>query len=325
MRAALGGLAKLGALALAVASLLGWAGRWAWPFELFANFRVQYAVLFFAVAALLLALKHYQWALGTALAAILTAASVFAYAGWPQSVPTLRDPAAFRLVTFNVWFRNTDLRRVATYLEQSAADAVVLLELDRPKALQLRALLPSYGFAQIGNEPHGAVIFSRWPLLEQRFESLCTGCVSIASARLDWRGRQIDLIGAHLHWPIGAAAAGLRARELQGLAQVSRQRAAATLLGGDFNLTPWSRYFSEFVGSSGLVDCAERQGWKPTWPRASRLLGIRIDHCFASREWRTVQVSVGPPLGSDHLPNVVDLTLQAPERSVDRGRYAELR
>jgi endonuclease/exonuclease/phosphatase (EEP) superfamily protein YafD len=325
MRAALGALAKLGALALATALLLGWVGRWAWPFELFANFRVQYAALLFPCAAILLALKQYKWGLGTALGAILTAASVFAYAGWPDSAQAGRDPAAFRLITFNVWFRNTDLRRLATYLEQSAADAAVLLELDRSSALQLRQLLPSYGFSQIGSEPHGAVIFSRWPLRDQAFESLCAGCVSIASARLDWQGRTINLLGAHLHWPIGPTAARLRARELQGLAQLVRQRGVVTLLGGDFNLTPWSRYFDDFLDGSGLQDCAKHQGWKPTWPRAAPLLGIRIDHCFASPGWQTVRVSVGPPLGSDHLPNVVDLTLPAPDRRSERGRYAELR
>jgi endonuclease/exonuclease/phosphatase (EEP) superfamily protein YafD len=81
------------------------------------------------------------------------------------------------------------------------------------------------------------------------------------------------------------------------------------LLGGDFNLTPWSRYFTQFVANSGLVDCARQQGWNPTWPRSPKVLGIRIDQCFASDGWRTIDVSVGPRLGSDHLPNIVDLRL----------------
>jgi endonuclease/exonuclease/phosphatase (EEP) superfamily protein YafD len=304
-------IAKLGTVGLWLALLMGLAGQWAWPLELFANFRVQYAVLLFGCMAIALAVRQFKWALAAAVSAVLTTTSVFLYIGWPNAAPILRESAdTFRLITFNVWFRNQDLRPLARYLEASGADAVVLLELDAPRAVQLRKLLPSYRYSQIGNEPHGAVMLSRWPLFDQRFESLCVGCASIARARLDWHGQQLTLLGVHLHWPLGPSVARLRGEELQGLAQlVGSTTQGAILLGGDFNLTPWSRYFRQFVASSGLRDCAQLQGWNPTWPRSPAVLGIRIDQCFASAAWRTLDVRVGPHLGSDHLPNVVDLRL----------------
>ena len=311
MRSATAFIAKLGTVGLTLALLAGWAGRWAWPLELFANFRVQYAVLLLGCMAILLVVRQFKWALATAVVCLLSATTVLRYTGWPNSVSSEHTSVdTFRFITFNVWFRNRDLQPIANYLDASGADAVVLLELDAPEAQRLRKLLRSYPFAQIGNTPHGAVIFSRWPLFEQRFESLCAGCVSIARARLDWRGQQLTLLGAHLHWPLGAAVARLRAEELQALAQlVSTSTQGPTLLGGDFNLTPWSGYFTQFTSSSGLSDCARRQGWNPTWPRSPAVLRIRIDQCFASSAWQTIGVSVGPELGSDHLPNVVDLRL----------------
>jgi endonuclease/exonuclease/phosphatase (EEP) superfamily protein YafD len=214
-------------------------------------------------------------------------------------------------VTFNVWFRNQELLRVASFLERSGADTVILLELERTRALQLQALLPSYRFAHIDTAAHGAVLFSRWPLIEPQFIALSAQGARVASAQLNWRGRIITVVGAHLHWPIGPRDAALRRAELRGLATVMRAQPGPVLLGGDFNVTPWSRYFARFVADSGLVDCARDQGWRPTWPARPVVLRIRIDHCFASADWRTEQVTVGPPLGSDHLPNVLDLRLEA--------------
>ena len=307
---------KTATLATALGLLCGYAGQLAWPLELFVNFRLQYGLLFCGCVLCLLAARRFRWALLAVVGAAFCMLSVVAYTGspWPDSSTRDTDsssrPASFRLVTFNVWFRNQDLRRVATYLEQIGADAVILLELSPENALRLQALLPSYQFAQIDPQPHGAVIFSRWPLAEQQFWFLCSQCTRIARAKLDWRGQQITLLGAHLHWPIGGPAAALRRAELQALGKLMRSRQGPTLLGGDFNLTPWSRYFSDFLAGSALADCTRGHGWRPTWPQQLASLGIRIDHCFASQDWQTAAATVGPRLGSDHLPNVVDLRLR---------------
>lgn len=298
-----------GTLSAALGLLFGYLGPWAWPFELFANFRVQYAALFALCMLLLLGVRRFKWALAAAFGAAFCVVSVIAYTGWPWPAALQREADAFRLVTFNVWFRNQDLARTARYLERSGADAVILLELERSRALRLQALLPSYPYAHIDDQIHGAVIFSRWPLRDAQFEPLCGLCTRIARARLEWRGRQITLLGVHLHWPLGAEVASLRRTELRALAKLVRAQQGATLVGGDFNLTPWSRYFTEFVAQSGLSDCAHGQGWSPTWPMWPAALLIRIDQCFASSDWQTTDITIGPRLGSDHLPNVVDLRL----------------
>lgn len=301
--------AKAGIAATSLGLLCGLFGELAWPLELFANFRVQYAVLLAGLALCLLLLRQWRWAFVALVLAGYCAASVASHTGWPWPYVGAREPGSFRLVTFNVWYRNQELERVATYLEQTGADAVVLLELSPQRAHLLAELLPSYPHVQIDTAAHGAVIFSRWPILEQRFEPLCAGCTRIARAALAWRETQVTLLGAHLHWPIGPVAAKLRSAELGALAQLARLQNGPTLLGGDFNLTPWSRYFDAFVADSGLADCARGHGWKPTWPQRPAALWIRIDQCFASSHWQTQAVMVGPNLGSDHLPNVVDVTL----------------
>lgn len=302
-------IAKAGTVATCFGLLCGLLGKLAWPLELFANFRVQYTVLLAICAFALLLSRQFRWALAATVAAAYCATSIVAHTGWPWPVAAVRESNTFRLVTFNVWFRNQDLARVASYLERTRADVVVLLELSAPRAHVLAQMLPSYPHAHIDTAEHGAVIFSRWPIAEQRFEPLCAGCTRIARVDLDWRGERVTVLGAHLHWPIGPRDSKLRGAELAALTALAHSQTGPTLLGGDFNLTPWSRYFDAFVAGSGLTDCARGQGWKPTWPSAPAALWIRIDQCFASTNWQTRAVMVGPDLGSDHLPNIVDLAL----------------
>jgi endonuclease/exonuclease/phosphatase (EEP) superfamily protein YafD len=306
---------KFVTVASALGLLCGYGGQLAWPLELFANFRVQYGIAFVVGGACLLAARNFRWGLFALSSAAFCMISVLVQAGWPWSNIPILTPAdasrraTFRLVYFNTWFRNQDLTRTAAYLERVGADAVILLELNAGAARRLQALLPSYRFAHIDTEPHGAVFFSRWPLADQQFWPLCSQCTRMARATLYWRGQAITLLGAHLHWPIGPQAATLRRAELQALARLARSQPQATLLAGDFNLTPWSLYFDEFLEGSALADCGRGRGLLPTWPAQLASFGIRIDHCFASQDWQTAGIGVGPELGSDHLPSVVDLTL----------------
>jgi endonuclease/exonuclease/phosphatase (EEP) superfamily protein YafD len=84
------------------------------------------------------------------------------------------------------------------------------------------------------------------------------------------------------------------------------------LIAGDFNLTPWSEYFSDALEQSGLHDAALGFGLARSWPAQFAPAGIRIDHCLLSRHWRSQSTSIGPDLGSDHLPLVADVSLSRP-------------
>ena len=81
---------------------------------------------------------------------------------------------------------------------------------------------------------------------------------------------------------------------------------------GDFNAAPWSQHFRTTLQKSGLNDAAEGHGLAPSWPSQFPPLGIRIDHCWASRHWRSSDVRLGPSYGSDHQPLIADLVWTAP-------------
>lgn len=302
-----GKLAIFAAVGAWLGFLAGFAGRWAWPLDLFAHFRIQYAIVLALACMTLLLLRRPRMAVLALAGTVATTASVIAYTGWhlqPAQAQAVRD---FRLVTFNVFYRNRNLEGIANYLQRIDADVVALQELEPPQALQLAALLPSYPHVSAqAQSRYGAIMFSRWPIVADEIVELVPGGAGVEKTVIDWRGQPVTLIGAHLHWPIRPGTAHLRNAELHRLAQLARSIDGPLFVGGDFNVTPWSPNFRDAVAESGLQDCARGQGPVTTWPTFFAPALIRIDHCLASEDWRVVAMRTGPGLGSDHYPVVID-------------------
>lgn len=291
-----------------LAFLAGYLGPHAWLLELLANFRVQYMALF-ALCAIALAIARWR---RMAFVAFLGVAATTA-----SMSPYFREPLAhaaagehFKLVTFNVWFRDAQIEETASYLERSRADVIVLQEVDLAHLEQIADVLRSYPHhVQTPSVRYGLAIFSRTPLSEVEHLSLPGRVTRITRVKTRWNDADVAIIGTHLSWPVSPMPARQRAAELELIAARVRRETGPVLVAGDFNLTPWSRYFARFVESSGLADCALGRGVRGSWPSQLPIVRIRIDQCFASSHWRVRSIDVGPRLGSDHLPVSVELDL----------------
>ena len=312
-------LAILGTAGVWLCLLAALLGRLAWPFDLFAHFRVQYAALFVLFACALMLLRRFWIAVAAAVGFGVSAVPLLPYVtSEPMSaaVAATREET-FRLVSFNVWFRNPDMARVAEYIENSQADAIVLLELTPTQAEMLVPLLPTYPNYHIDSSRMGAAVFTRWPVISAKSVPLSQGGAVAAQLMLDWRGTPVSVLGVHLNWPLGARNSAFRKQELSSLVTLSKAQHGPLLVAGDFNLTPWSEYFSAALEQSGLHDATLGFGLTRSWPAQFAPLGIRIDHCLLSRHWQARAATVGPSLGSDHLPLVADVALRRAGRQQD--------
>jgi endonuclease/exonuclease/phosphatase (EEP) superfamily protein YafD len=292
------------------ALLIGYLGTFAWLFDLFANFRVQYLGLFAVSVIALTIARRRKMAIVALLGVAVTTVSMTPY--FQERTQAGRFEGGFRLVTFNTWFRNDDLARIARFLEHSRADVIVLQEVDLARLAELSGMMRSYPHhVATPKVRHGLVIFSRTPLTDIEHFEIPARVTRITRAKVHWNGVGVAIIGAHLSWPISPGKARQRAGELTMIAERARRETGPVLVAGDFNLTPWSGFFARFVEQSGLADCALDQGLLGTWPSQVPPVRLRIDHCFASSHWKARNVEVGPKLGSDHLPVTVDLELTA--------------
>jgi endonuclease/exonuclease/phosphatase (EEP) superfamily protein YafD len=78
---------------------------------------------------------------------------------------------------------------------------------------------------------------------------------------------------------------------------------------GDFNATPWSRPYRRLHNGTGTCDTRAGYGVQASYPADSWLLRIPIDHVLASCNVGVRDRRIGPDVGSDHLPVIVDLVL----------------
>lgn len=305
-------LAVASLIALWCALLAAMLGRHAWPLDLFSHFRVQYTLLFLVVAILLFALRSPLLGVAAIAGAIVGAIPIVGYMG----VPTARAEAGaakFRVVAFNTWFRNHDYPAIGRFLQQTQADVIVIEERDRDDgARRIADFLRSHPHSFDAQLRHGAIVFSRWPIVSAESLPLAESPgVRAARVTIDWQGTPVTVLGVHLHWPLGPRSARLRNAELATIASFAAAHQGPLIVTGDFNATPWSQHFLAALQQSKLSDCAAGHGLAPSWPAQFPPLGIRIDHCWMSRHWRSVDVRVGPSHGSDHQPLIADLVWTA--------------
>lgn len=293
------------------ALVLGFLGRWLWPLDLLSHFRVHCTAVLILAAFVLFALREPRNGLVAALAAVLAAIPLFDYVVPSRATPlAVEAEPALRALSLNAWFRNEDPLRLVEYLANSGADIVALQELSQVEGLLLHSKLEMYPYAYAeGAGESDTVLLSRWPISAAETVKLSANGVSAIRATIDWNAQPITLIAAHLHWPIGAQSTERRNAELAGLAVLAQAERSPLVILGDFNITPWSPHFRAFLDASRLRDCSYGHGLDPTWPSQAIALGIRIDHCFVSPHWRTLDARTGPAVGSDHRPMIVDLQL----------------
>jgi endonuclease/exonuclease/phosphatase (EEP) superfamily protein YafD len=122
-------------------------------------------------------------------------------------------------------------------------------------------------------------------------------------------GREMVLVGTHPLPPIGEARSALRNDQLRAIAEFLNQTDARRVLVGDLNTTSWSPHFRELLAAADLVDSRRGFGVQPTWFALGGLLRLPIDHVLVSPEIEVMSRRIGPDIGSDHRPVIVDLSL----------------
>jgi endonuclease/exonuclease/phosphatase (EEP) superfamily protein YafD len=291
----------------AIAGTFGSLAYLAWWLELFSHFRPQYA-LCLAVAGLgLLALRQTAVGLAALLLAIANAVPLLHY--YPASqAPGPGDGPVITALLANVYFKNGHHGALLDYVRSAQPDVAVFLEVTPAWSEALRQLADSLPY-----QAHAGEIFiaSRRPLLGLRALPLAPAGAMAVSFFYETEAGPVEVIGAHVNWPLGATIAASRNRELALLAEIARENPAPVVLLGDLNTTAFSPVFSLLQNRTGLADCAAGRGYHPTWPAWFPPLFMQIDHCLAGRGLTAASFATGPYVGSDHYPIQVTLKLAA--------------
>lgn len=291
---------------VAAPSAAGFASAGGYPLELFSHFRPQFFAGALAIAAAFLALKDARAAAVSAALALVNAAAIFL----PLMSAAPHAPATehVRVVWANLEYAPDALAAIAALAEKTDADIIALTELPNGDTRWAQEALPRYPGAV--SAPENSV-FS----IALHARSAFADGGAIVDMPADWshaaRWAQtpddVRVIALHPTPPVGGVATMERDAVI---AAAARDAAAApvSLLVGDFNATPWSRVMIG-LKKAGLrrVDCGAP--WASTWRSKLPLAGIPIDHAYIGSDVRGATCRVGPDIGSDHYPLIIDLAL----------------
>lgn len=297
-------------LVCASASLAAQGGRWSPQLDVLSHFAP-----FWLIGALLAGLYGVSIAdagsrralVGLGLIGVILAGLLIAPEYLRPATP--RAPAdapnQIKLIQFNAWRGSRDLGPALEWLAAQDADIIVLEEGEHLR----EPLAKATGYHLTRGSETLAILSRERPVAEGvrlpsgRWAQPPLARATFASPRGDF-----TVIGTHYVWPIYGGfqlAQGRIVGELLG--QFPSER---TILTGDFNSTPWS--FAR-RGEDRRFGLERRTRGLFTWPATAPFPLLPIDQVYAGSGWRTVSISRGPRLGSDHYPVV---TILAP--SVER-------
>lgn len=311
-------------LGMGVTALALVTSYYGWPIqlEILSHFQAQYFVVTIALAVFILCLQQSRFALAMIFfSAILSVQLVSWYSLW---LPASASSANYKVLSANVWVRNTDAKRVLELVAKEQPDLALFMEVNdvmgEQLASALKTILP-YSSNQLTPYRLGTVLYSKKPLANVQLQQFNTRNASNITARVEVNGQQISVVGIHPFPPTTPELFGSRNQVLAAVSDYVQLQPNPVILVGDFNTTMWSPYYRQLARTTGLQNSRAGFGLLPTWPSSlsyanvpqlnalTRLFQIPIDQCLASPSLEVVGMHTGPNIGSDHLPIVVDFQL----------------
>lgn len=324
MISAIAWVALFGLVATAVGAAFA---RRHWTLDLLTHFRLHYALVGVALAALFLSQHEIA---GAILSVAIASWQGLIWRGTePASVRSIADgKPSIRVLAANLQWSNGRRVRAIEILRGATADILVLSEPRQDWLSHIERLEAEYPYRSNARWPDaiGPAILSRLPILQTRtyhplVESIANQKLGLSSnqtrlaARFSFEeavvavsGRvRITLLGIHAPSPGDGPRSAMRNAYFERVASHCAQIKGPLLLVGDFNVTPWSPFYRDFIQTTGLVNAT--RGDLATWPAWLGPLGIPIDHALLRGAISLVRIAPGPLLGSDHRPIEFSVTL----------------
>ncbi len=221
----------------------------------------------------------------------------------PALAPDERgDAEVLSLYQKNLLFRLPDTAPVVEDILATDADFVTLQELHQNTRGILRALSDTYPtqhfcpFAAVG----GIAVLSRWPARDGR--TLCAEGAGMAAVEVDAPDGPLWVVSLHLHWPYPYR----QAEQLAELEPMLTGFDGQVLLGGDFNMVPWSHAVrsvsrSTNTRNSGFAGGTFALSYTRNGQNLARLFPrLPIDHILVPAGAKVFEIERRDRLGSDH-------------------------
>jgi len=297
---------ELAAVVLVLVAVLGWLGGGTWPIGLLEHLRLHAMVAGVVAGAAAVVARRWIAADACALAVTLDLILLAPALGGTRLV-AVAPSVPLRVLLLNVHTESMAYARVAALVRDLDPDVVALVEVDRAWLDALAPALVTYPerVEHPRQDNFGLALYARRPM-RGSFEDL-GGALPSLVVELD--GTTVIL--THPPPPLRAELFEAQRRQLDAVAERARTGAGPVIVLGDLNATPWSRPFARLIACSGLADTRAGFGVQASFPAATSLLRVPIDHVLVSPGIGVRERRIEREVGSDHLPVYIELAVPA--------------
>jgi endonuclease/exonuclease/phosphatase (EEP) superfamily protein YafD len=298
------GVSVLLALGLSAATALAYLLPVGWLTGLLQHFPAYYAAAWFGVACLAWLSQPSKRLAYAALMACLLFTGFWAFPRIPLAQDEVVEGEVIRIVWANLWHQEAVVEDFADWIDQlePQPDVIGVAEVHHSDSLALLRERFPYGLSDPGS---GLALFSRVAPVEKS-SLLVSGARPILRMSLPMGANSLEVVAAHALVPVGVG----HQQTFDRLAKHLADFPEAVLI-GDLNASPWSREYSGLLDQAKMRDARRGQWPQATWHAAGWVpVRLPIDHALTRGRVEVLQFQVGPDIGSDHRPLIVDLKVE---------------
>jgi endonuclease/exonuclease/phosphatase (EEP) superfamily protein YafD len=317
------GVIYITALGACLGTVAGFMGRIWWRLDLFSHFRVQYFIILTTCAVALIVGGKWIEAIPPGAGILINLSLILPYydprrrknksaAGLFRSIsPNVGEDRSYHVLLSNVLQKNTQHYKVIQLIHDSKPDFFVLIEVNQAWIEALQPSLPAYPYCHtaLREDNYGMAFFSKRPVEYVETIYFSEAGVPSIQSRLNLDGHTINVIGTHPPPPKSRQEAIYRNAQLLSISKFVAEQDAPCMVMGDLNITPWSPFFRDFLRVGGIKDSQTVSGLQFTWPRSNPFLRVPIDHILVSPGIEVFNRRLGPAIGSDHFPVLLDFVI----------------
>jgi endonuclease/exonuclease/phosphatase (EEP) superfamily protein YafD len=196
---------------------------------------------------------------------------------------------------FNKLFYNTNYEEINRKIREINPDIIGMAELNGDA--EKISLLTNYPYKFINNSRKtvGIGLFSKHKFITKDIPDPS----HLISSEMDIFGKQYDVLVFHPNPPLYENGFEKRNIDLKNLNNYVKQLGSATILLGDFNITPWSATYTKFLSSlSTIKNTAKGMGFFLSFYKGP--LYVFIDYIFVAKHFRVESFKTEYVSGSDH-------------------------
>ncbi|MEJ2266892.1 MAG: endonuclease/exonuclease/phosphatase family protein [Anaerolineales bacterium] len=298
-----------GTLAVCLATAAGFLGRSWWIFDLASHFRAQYFVLL-GVSAIVFLLER-RYAPGILAATFSLVNLGFLLPFYRKRTANSRQGKVYRVLLANVLRINQSYDLLRQLVRSSNPDLIALVEISQEWMQALAPIRADYPYEKcvVRSDDYGLALLSRIPFKDAEIHYFGGAERPSVVACMELDGRQLTVVTTHPPPPKSRAEAQARNLQFAEIAEYAAGYDSNLMLMGDFNVTPWSPHFRDLLRDGKFNDSRVGFGLQPSWPTGIPFLRIPIDHILVSGRFDVHERKLGPKIGSDHFPVILDFAL----------------